>query len=523
MQRPGQTSYAQVAAFLRRFHGVEHPILLSIHNISGIAILIVALDPFATDLETIGRQVVVAEKKLWVVRPIKDPSQILYFTEALRYLGFDLPAVRFYRKRDKTYAFQEFLPHARPCFTGVELAPLASKILPAVIAASGTDLLALNLTLHKFVTLGEKKFFVGLRPHPYPVPLETLASDLSLAGLIDPQRSVEQFEKGLVALTALDSSEFETQVRQQMRTAGIPQGRIDALVAENRRNMRERVITALRRLLDRTHILPSEVEERARVREGLTVAKEALLPPEILPYVRLPEENVTERMQQEVSSMLRGKSPVSIEAVAEAIITAGKRIVRVEGSTARGKTTFLQSLAAVLTSRGKKVVPISIDAMVLKPPLQRARHKVAIAEAAGLGFVSFADEDLSFQREQTRTIIQMLNCGEGNRIKLYAQGTPAIEGCRERKEVNIDVVVDADTIFIVEGKFFCWPSYWEGISAPTCTILLYAPPGIAHQRLARRGEVGFERMQSTLLDAWYDPSFYHYLQESGLLQQVETS
>ncbi|MCX5750969.1 MAG: hypothetical protein NT099_04805 [Candidatus Saganbacteria bacterium] len=517
-----QTCHAQIAAFLRKFWGVEHPIFLSIHNYRGMAVLVVALDPNATDMSTIGRQITLADKKLWVVRPINNVPEIIFFTEALKYLGFNLPQLRFYKSKGRLYSLQEFLVRANPCFTGRELSAFAPRTLPVVLAALGRALPYLNLTLNKFITVGHQKFFIGLRPNHEPIPLDYIANNLLVARLIDPQKGLEQFEEGIKATEVLDSKDFEETIKQQMQAAKIPEAETDAFIAEKRAHRRERLVCDLERLLHQAQAVLPLVEDRISIRERLMIPKERLVDSRILPYVSSPEKDGKEKAEQTVLNILTDKTPTDLIALVDEIIRKGAKIIRIEGGTARGKTTFIELLSAALSQRGKKVVPIHIDDLTLKTAQERFPQKVAIAEAAGLGFVSYSDESLSFNTERTREIIAALDFEEGKHLTLEARHPQkkALRGCRQRKNTKIDVTMDSDTILVLEGKFFCWPRYWEGIKTPTFTILLHSPAETAEKRAAKRGLPELARMQETLVSAWYDPSYFRYLEESGLLSQT---
>ncbi len=510
-----RTGYQRIAAFLQRFYGYDSPGKVGIVDIFGLAMARVTLD--RADPADYARQVVLKDDKLWIVREIADLAQTIYYAEALKFLGIESPPLEIHRRGDRTFAFQEYLVLSQQCFFGPELAPVAGRALPAVLAAQAMELGKLNLQAGKFLTMGARRIFTGLQPRRERVLFGFVVDDLLEGGLIDPARGIDQFAEGIAAVTVLDSPEFKAAVAGRLRAAGLSDPEIESYLEGKSAFRREHFMEDLQHLVDLAKTSPPPAREKVAPRIDLVGT-------EVLPHVAWPEVDVVAEVERKITDALAGGVRVSMDALVEKIIERGARIVRIEGGTARGKTTYINKLVAALRAKNARTEFVNFDELFLRPPAERAPIKQMIAHAAGLGFISTADEQLSFHPERARQIIAGLDFEQRREYEFETypgQAVENVDGCRPRKKQRIKFVLDPETILVLEGKFYCWPRYWEGQKASLFTVLLYLPHRLAEARAARRAEPGFAREQEALVSAMYDPSHFKYLGESGLLDRTD--
>jgi len=487
------TSYQEIAGFLRRIYGIEHPIVSLIRSFDGLAGKVVSLDPQASFDET-TRQVILYNDRLWLARPVEDPGKTLRFTQTMKTLGFNLPALAFLRSRGRVLALQEYLVRAKPPFVKEELKELESRTLPAVLAAQGAEPLDhLNLTLEKFLTVGSKKYFIGLRPRSRPASLDFIAYQLLRAGLIDPRRGIEQFEEGLRALKALGQEGFEIKSRLS-------------------------VLLEAAKEAWRWH------QDELIFREKHMMPKTMLVPEQLIPHIR-PEglEAVEPDIISEIKSKIANGQIIDMEHLVDEIVSRKTRIIRIEGGTASGKSTFSPELVETLAARGLKVFYVGVDDIALKPPEERQPLKQTVAELAGLGFICRGDEALSFDSSKLKEFIERLDFSRRRTFTIETRHRKASAGGGYHYESQIrEVVLDTDTVVILEGKFQSHAHLWENQKEKPFTIFLQVPQDVALERIRKRvNSQALEQEVDLLFEAFYEPSYYAYMQESGLLGQVD--
>lgn len=516
-RQAGLTSnFAEIAAFLRKNHGIRYPQAHRILPYGGIARLLVSL-----------RQVALVDQKLWVVRDVPDFSQILYSTEAMKHLGFKIPELRLFKDKRGCYAFQELLLRVFPCFLGAELSDLAPRILPAVLAAHGTELSYLNLTLEKFLTLGHDKFYIGLRPRGIPSDMRFIVWNLMRAGLIDPKKGVEQFEGGIQAAAALDTQQYEVRLSAKMERAGMARDEIQTFIQKQKRHRRDNLIPFLEFLIRKAEQFEPEFREALQVRQKFMIQKSMLQSSKIRPHLEEPKGNIVGEMEGKIEAAISKSQKIDFSDLVNKIINESIRVIRIEGGTARGKSTFMPKLVEALKQRG--VISIGLDDVGLRPHEERAPIKENIAEAIGFGYISFSDGKLCFDWERMESffaqLVRVLNSDQPEEFKLVTfprtwveEGGAVVRRYGER-EIRVDL--QPATVVVLEGKFQCYPRLWKGLSVPQMTILVYAPLAVAIKRNYVRADQALAREQLSLFRYWLEPSYFQYVKEVDLLSQTD--
>ena len=486
LRKIGQTGFDRVAGFLKRVYGIPHPMLLSIQNYHGMAVLIVALDPHATSMAEIGRQVVIRGKNLWIVRPINDIESTIYFAAAMRSMGFRLPEIMFYKRDGKNFVLQEFVVGAMPCFTGKELVSLASTTLPAVLSAQGGGINWLNLHLKKYVTLGPNKIFVGLRQNERPLHINQVVWELLRARLIDPNKGIEQFNDGIRLIERLASGEFSGEATLRLAQAGVAKDQAERLIQQRADYWTNGLVPDLKKLLAESANLMPMVQRRLIEGETLTIRKERMVP---VTYISPPDEAMgnKNRVEGKIAEAIRLKEAADVPKMVDRIISKGIKIVIVEGGSGRGKSSSLSELVMTLEGRGKRVALVHMDEIALKTAEERSPVKHVVAHAARYGFVVLNDEAKSTNPERVRDFIRQLAklcSGEERAISVVRYESRSTD-CRPTEGGEILLTDTPDTVFVLEGKFLSWPSYWEGISVPRYSVLLHVPQEMAEENIER--------------------------------------
>ena len=143
----------------------------------------------------------------------------------------------------------------------------------------------------------------------------------------------------------------------------------------------------------------------------------------------------------------------------------------------------------------------------------------------GLGFVSYADEELCFYLERLAAFIQRLDFEQGTDFTMPSfprvLATQGGRTFRRRVATTTRISMGPDTTLAMKGKFQCYPWLWQRHSVPIFTMLLHAPAEVALARAISRVPVSHILEEEHLFHSWYEPSYFRYAEEVGLLEQAD--
>ncbi len=414
---------------------------------------------------------------------------------------------------------------AFPPFTGPELSKVSGTILPVVMSTQPGELNRLNLMLEKFLTVGSDIFFIGMKQRDEAQPLDFIAWNLLRAGLIDHSRGIEQFSDGLELAERLSGLDFWAGTSTALKEAGMSDR--SASVIESMRPRQRELEYSLKFLIEKARSVYGLHGQALRMREALMVPKKLLALEEIIPEP--PADKAPVAFSANLDELIAHSRRIEMQDLISHIAESGIRIIRLDGPTARGKSTFVEALARAIGDGGKKVGLIDLDAIALRHHDLRAPVKAEISEAIGRGFISSRDRELSFDMDRMgnsiKELIVKLNSGRPSTmtlsklIRTWKKGGG--ETVRSYEAIKEELPIDEDHVYIVVGKYQCDESFWAGNRLPMLTLLMHAKEEEALARHVKRASPGLAREQENLFRYWLEPSFDVYAEEVRLIEKAD--
>ncbi|MFH1825896.1 MAG: hypothetical protein ABH823_01215 [bacterium] len=510
-----------IAAFLDRVYGYDTLDQVGIWDMRNIALT-------ASALERGNRhhQVVLRNNKLWLVREISEENlgETVYFYEALKHQGGDLPSLDLIKVGQQVYALQEFYVQAQPCFHAEEMSRLAPVFLPLALAAHSGDLHTLNVDVQKFLSVGPRRLFTGIGPRPEWTDYDKIIEDLILAGLVDGRKGLEQFKKGLALAAKLDEPISEVKVKVALATVGWPEDEIETFLAGKRNFRKTHLEEHLQMLID----FAFQDIEFGRVRRDPAAdqraSRESLLAPSVAPHVVWAREDLTVEAHRRIEALMGRGRRVTLTGLRDEILGQQIRAIIVEGGTACGKRTFVPVLERAIAEVCPDVASIFGDDVTLVVPQKRHPLKRLYSHAGGLGFEAYDDLERCFYPSLYDDLIGSLDFVHGTTLTYQVYPRLPVQGegktFFERGELQtIMLETGPRTMVIVKGKFQP-PNLWARHKVPQLRVLVHAPLEVALARAKSRVPHELETQEELLFHSWYNPSFFRFLLESGVLEQL---